>query len=39
MNQWLMHNQKQIGGDGIIVKIDEAKFGRRKYHRGRLIAG
>jgi len=25
MNQWLMHNQKQIGGDGIIVEIDEAK--------------
>lgn len=39
MNQWLMHNQKQIGGDGIIVEIDEAKFGRRKYHRGRLITG
>jgi transposase-like protein len=39
MNQWLMHNQSQIGGDGIIVEIDEAKFGRRKYHRGRLITG
>lgn len=36
---WLMHHQKQIGGDGIIVEIDEAKFGRRKYNRGRLITG
>lgn len=34
-----MQNHKQIGGNNIIVEIDEAKFGRRKYHRGRLITG
>lgn len=39
MNQWLINKQTQIGGNGIIVEIDEAKFGRRKYNRGRLITG
>lgn len=34
-----MHNQNKIGGNRVIVEIDEAKFGRRKYHRGRLITG
>lgn len=39
MYQWLLHNENKIGGNGIIVEIDEAKFGRRKYNRGRLITG
>ena len=31
--------EKQIGGDGIIVQIDEAKFGKRKFNRGHRVQG
>lgn len=31
--------QVQIGGNGVIVEIDETKLGKRKYHRGHRVEG
>lgn len=36
---WMHKQSAKIGGPGKIVEIDEAKFGKRKYHRGRLLTG
>lgn len=39
MEHWAIQNSvEKIGGPGIIVEIDEAKFGKRKYNRGRIIS-
>lgn len=32
-------NDTKIGGQGIIVQLDECKFGKRKYHRGHRVDG
>lgn len=35
----LVEEDQVIGGDGIIVEVDETKLGKRKYHRGHRVEG
>jgi transposase-like protein len=35
----MLDNQEKLGGIGKVVEIDESKFGRRKFHRGKHVEG
>lgn len=35
----LVREQRMIGGEGVIVEIDETKLGKRKYNRGHMVEG
>ncbi|KII62656.1 hypothetical protein RF11_04831 [Thelohanellus kitauei] len=37
--EFSMNPDFRLGGEGFTVKIREAKFGRRKYHRGKKVKG
>lgn len=36
---WLFKTRGPLGGSSKIVEIDEMKFGKRKYQKGRVVEG
>lgn len=36
---YCVHNSAKFGGQGKTVEVNEAKFGKRKYNRERVIEG
>ncbi|KAF8797290.1 hypothetical protein HNY73_001571 [Argiope bruennichi] len=37
--QWITLNSAPIGGEAVVVEIDESKFGKRKFNRGKRVEG
>lgn len=35
----LPENVEKIGGEGVVVEIDEAKFGKRMFNQGHMVRG